>query len=311
MSAPATPRIDEDDLQELFGALANEIRLRILFELWRGDTDGETEVADETSTDGGTTVADHAMSFSALQDAVGVKDGGQFNYHLGKLMGRFIERTDRGYTHLASGRALYQTMVASVALDETDIGPLPVGTACHVCGSGLTATYRHQVFDVSCPDCGEPRMRLPFLPAGVDGRSDDERLHAFDRVSRRIISLASDGICPWCLGRLSVEPLDDAERHCFGVRHECARCEARFFTSIGEAVHDHPAIVSFYYDHGLDIDSIPLWDLPFTAADEHHVVSDAPWRAEVVVELENEQLVLSVSDRLEVVDSERRARSEP
>lgn len=293
--------LDEDRLGALFGALANEIRLRILFELWRGHTSAADDTDDRPADRAGTAVSDEAVPFSTLQDAVGVADGGQFNYHLRQLTGRFIERTDSGYVHLASGRALYQAMVAGIAMDDPDFGPIPLEATCHTCGAGLVATYERQVFEVACAECGETRMKLPFLPAGVDGRTDAERVRAFERWSRRAVLLAGDGICPWCAGQMTIEPLGD-ERECFGIRHDCERCEARLFTAVGEHVVDHPSVVSFYADHGEDLSQIPLWELPFTAADEHHVVSETPWQAEVVVAIDGDELVVRVDDELNVVD---------
>lgn len=35
--------------------------------------------------------------FSELRAAVGVRDGGRFNYHLEKLRGRLVEKRDDGY----------------------------------------------------------------------------------------------------------------------------------------------------------------------------------------------------------------------
>jgi DNA-binding transcriptional ArsR family regulator len=38
-----------------------------------------------------------ALTFSELRERVGARDAGRFNYHLGKLRGVLVEKTDAGY----------------------------------------------------------------------------------------------------------------------------------------------------------------------------------------------------------------------
>lgn len=57
------------------------------------------------------------LRFSRLRDRVGVEDSGQFNYHLGKLCGRLVERTEEGYRLTPAGAALGERLVA--ACEET------------------------------------------------------------------------------------------------------------------------------------------------------------------------------------------------
>jgi len=68
---------DEDvPPEDAFSLVANETRMDVLKALWE---------------------ADGPRSFSALRERVGVRDSGQFNYHLGKLVGHFVRKTADGY----------------------------------------------------------------------------------------------------------------------------------------------------------------------------------------------------------------------
>jgi len=42
--------------------------------------------------------ADRPVSFSELRSRVGTSDSAKFNYHLGELVGHFVERPTRGTT---------------------------------------------------------------------------------------------------------------------------------------------------------------------------------------------------------------------
>lgn len=84
----ATPR-DPATVASLFSLLGEEIRVRILEEL-----------AAARRTDSG------GLSFSTLRERVGVEDSGRFNYHLGRLAGRLVEKDDGVYALTPAGRRL-------------------------------------------------------------------------------------------------------------------------------------------------------------------------------------------------------------
>ncbi|ADJ16460.1 winged helix-turn-helix domain-containing protein [Halalkalicoccus jeotgali] len=69
--------VQQVEPEEAFAALADETRLGILQTLWKSDT--------------------QTMTFSELRRAVGIRDPGQFNYHLGKLVGQFVTKVDGKY----------------------------------------------------------------------------------------------------------------------------------------------------------------------------------------------------------------------
>ncbi|MCH7660071.1 MAG: helix-turn-helix transcriptional regulator [Euryarchaeota archaeon] len=83
------PMSEEIPPEEAFALLGNETRVAIIREL-------------------GT--ADDPRSFSDLHAAVGVRDSGGFNYHLQKLVGSFVRRTDEGYELSGAGERIHESV---------------------------------------------------------------------------------------------------------------------------------------------------------------------------------------------------------
>ena len=67
-------------------------------------------------------------------------------------------------------------------------------------------------------------------------------------------------------------------------------------------------LVSFYRDHGVDLNAVPFWTLPWCIADDDTtVLDDDPWRFRVDVELDDERLAVVLDEELAVVDAERQS----
>lgn len=280
-------RPTEERLREAFLLLANETRLDVLYALW--------EAPDWTAT------------FTELKEAVGMRDSGQFRYHLNQLEGTFVRRTEDGYTHLAGGIALYRAMLGSATGPES-VEPISLSVSCSACGGDLRMTYENQVFYARCLDCGETLLSSPLPPAGLENRTDDERMQAFDRWSRRLFGLLSDGVCPWCASTVShdieANPAEPSG-HGVRVRYTCDRCEGFLRTTVGETVLDHPAVISFCYQRGIDVTSKPHWELDFcTRADGARLVSEAPDEIRLDVEADGETLTLRLDGDLNVIEAE-------
>ncbi|WP_459193611.1 DUF7347 domain-containing protein [Halosimplex sp. J119] len=86
VDADRDERVDPAAVSDTFTLLSNETRVRILAAL--ADADAE------------------AVRFSDLRTRVDVTDSGQFNYHLDRLRGELVAKTDDGYALTESGRAV-------------------------------------------------------------------------------------------------------------------------------------------------------------------------------------------------------------
>jgi DNA-directed RNA polymerase subunit M/transcription elongation factor TFIIS len=269
-----------EDAEEAFAAVADEVRLRILRALY--DADGP-------------------VSFSDLHDRVGVEDSGRFNYHLGKLRDRFVERGDDGYDLTYAGVRLVGALHSGVYTEERTVDPTPVDGDCPDCGGALYASYADERGRVACEDCGMSVVSSG-LPAGfVDGREDDLPA-ALDGYVRALGRQFTAGFCPACLGR-TVGRLEEQDR---GLRaiYECQRCEQVLRGDVEQVVVEHPAVVTFYRNHGRDVRARRLWE--FEALTGEAVTEpDGEPRARVTVELDGDVLALDLDASLDVVAVDR------
>jgi len=289
MTEEGPPAVVTKRMEEALRSLANETRLRILQALLASEG--------------------RPLSFSELRDATGVADSGQFSYHLRRLTDQFVRRGDDGYELTYSGVALYHALLAGTPFDE--VAPLSVtfGGACPDCAGPLALEYDQHTVTIACVDCEAVLHHMPFPVGGVEGREVPEILHAFDRRTRSLVFQAAGGVCPWCAGpmtqTLRLDPnAKDAGARGHQVKHACERCSGHLLTTVGEVLLTHPAVVSFYHDHGVDVDAVPMWELPFCVSDRAVAVeSRDPVRLHVALEHGDDALVLVLDEQLAVRDS--------
>jgi hypothetical protein len=285
---------------DAFTLLANPTRIKILRALGDASKPGVPET----------------LSFSELRRRADISGSGRFNYHLQQLLGHFVEETDDGYRLRYAGKRVYQSIKTGTFTERVNVDPFELDARCHICGARQVASYRDSMFHVRCPDCDAQFYKYFVPPSALEGRSKAELLRAAnDRIQREIGAMAN-GICPWCCARLDsrVLPTDEemplrdnpAIRH--RVLHSCETCDGSVYTRLGGLVVSHPAVVSFFYDHAIDVSERLLWTLPFASTDERTtVVSEDPWRAAVTVECEDDALRLLLDEDPSVVDVEERS----
>jgi hypothetical protein len=79
---------------------------------------------------------------------------------------------------------------------------------------------------------------------------------------------------------------------------------------VGLTLLDDAEIVSFYRDHGIDLNTVRFWTLEWCVSDHHtEILSRDPWRLRVTVPLGDEELRVTVDGDIAVQHTERRARS--
>lgn len=295
---------------EAFSVLGNETRLSILLALW--------EAYDPFA-------AEHSVPFSQLRDSVGIRDSGQFNYHLGKLVGQFIEQSNKGYRLTRAGLTFVQVVVAGTVSRELENTRSEIDESCPRCGATVLVTYGNDEVTVECTECpgffqsapNQPGhiFQFGFPPAGFADRTSGDVLRAAFSYQLHRIEAMMDGVCPTCGGRIETW-VDLCEDHdvdsglcdsCGSsfmalARWRCRTCKASMFGPSWEPVLNHPAVVAFYYNHGIEHDHSTWATARRGVACTEELVSTSPFRLRITVEVDDDYLHVTVDEALTVRD---------
>jgi hypothetical protein len=271
--------------EDAFGLVGHELRIAILREL------------------GG--AAAGRLSFSALRERVGERDSGKFNYHLSKLEGRFVAKTDSGaYALTYPGHRVVDAVHDGAFHQQEGVDGEPVSGACLDCGGNLAFNYETIAGGrVACRDCERRYLRHPFDPGGLVERAGAELGRAFDHVARANWAQAGADICPVCSGHVDSWVRSDAPRKAVAVRghdvlvgYDCQQCSYHANVPPGAVLLDHPDVQGFCADNGVDLRAQRLWDLPFVVDPEAVTVrGEDPWELAVTV-------TAGGSERVAVID---------
>lgn len=298
--------------------LGDETRLAILMALWE---------AHEPYGPVGT------MSFSELYERVAIRDSANFTYHLDKLTDHFVEKTTKGYQLRNAGLILVRTIIAGTGLEGSETPATELDISCTRCGQArMKISYRDGAIYIMCPECEgyATTEQLPhgtiavfeFDPAGLAGRSPLELLAAAAIRSRNNFRMMMEGVCPSCSGPINAS-LRLCEDHDIGtsevcpncgtrdsarVRHICQVCKRKSSRPVELTVAEHPAVISFYDEHYIDIRR----DIDDTEgfvrgaqliwAMDHTIVSMDPVRIRVTIPCEDEELHLMLDANRDVID---------
>jgi len=230
--------------------------------------------------------AGEATAFSALYEQVEVRDTGQFNYHLDRLVPHFVRKSEDGYSLTQRGSRVARAVTAGSYTESPERSPFDTDGACYACGeNALLASYRDERFSVECRDCGEVVLRLGVPPTVVRDRHGVELVRAVDRWSRSQVSLAADGLCPDCGGTMTAE-LSDAvsETISFDVvaTFDCRVCGRHAVAGATTVASQHPVVRTFHRRRGAALDDGPYWTRRHHVAHDHvEVLSAEPQQVRV------------------------------
>lgn len=303
-----------------FELLSNGTRLGILLALW--------EAYDPHATTS-------AVPFSALRARVGMKDSGQFNYHLNKLEGPYVRKTDEGYLLQPLGLKLVGTVIAGTGRGGT-LERTEIDYDCDLCGAPTAIAYDDGWLFHVCTECEGglgglaeyPRGALfgePFPPAALENRTTEEIFAAGVLRLLQVMAMKMGGLCPRCSGVVerTVAVCEDhdptGEGACEAcefssevrIRWVCTVCKYRGGSSPAGAVVVHPAAVAFYHDHGVNLG----WEVnEFERAKEalklmrghrEELRSTDPLRVDVIVTYGGDELRLTLDEAMNVVALDR------
>lgn len=276
---------DERDLspEDAFSLLGNDTRIEIIQALWD---------------------ADDPLSFSELHDRVGIRDSGQFNYHLNKLVGLFVRGKEEKYELTYAGFRIMGAIFSGTYTQRAEAETFELDAHCPDCGTELIAEYEEETVTVRCETCERNRSTFGLPPGAFEGRDESELRRTFERWLRNVFSLMADGVCLNCSGKTvgslttESEYFDDEQE--VGIEFRCERCGDYATGNVGTYLLQHPAIVAFHYDHGIDLTKDSLWELEWPRPENATILSESPLVAACTVTLDGDELTLTVDEELTV-----------
>ncbi len=276
----------------MFELVSNETRVAILRAL--------AEAFRESPTD-------PVVAYSDLRERVGVRDKGNFNYHLDRL-GDLVSRESEGYVVSSVGLAVVSA-VASGSLDpEWTWGPTDVPGECSFCGDSLELRYENGHLLLTC-GVDDHALLFPVSPTLLDGDADATR-DVLERVAVTVYQQTlqlGHGVCPECQGavtpEIAPEPKSDQDGYYF--HGDCRDCGFQYGFPVGAAALSNPEVIAFYSEAGVDVRTTPFWTLEWCHAGHETIVSEEPLRARVDVRRGSETLSLTLDSAAGVVSTER------
>lgn len=232
--------------QQAFSALGSELRIEILRILVEAAEAGESE-----------------LSFSEIYDRIDIDSTSQLSYHLDTLAGIFIRQSDSGYALTQAGDRIVRVVRSGTYSQEPSFEQTTLEGQCPYCDATvLSAEYQDSVLAVECQSCGGRVVTFDLAPAESEGRTSMETLHSCNRRAHQEYTTALQGTCPTCGGSTTTRIESTEQPPSYICVAECGQCGLRLFAPLEVRLLHHPAVISFYWKHGIDASTLPLWDLP-------------------------------------------------
>jgi hypothetical protein len=275
---------------DVFESLTDETRLSILRALTRAASEDP---------------ADPWVEYADLQDAAGVRDNGNFNYHLRRL-GDLVEKRPAGYRLSHVGIALVTTLSSGAFDPEWSWGPVDAPGDCPFCGAAVELRYEDGACWLACGQ-EDHAMALSASPALLDAAPDDEVVERVAFVDHRWATSVRQGVCSECQGpvegRLDRGGVQPDHYH---YRGRCRGCGFRHGIPLGLFALADPAVLAFYREHGVDARTVPFWTLEWWTPGAETVRSTDPLRVRVDVTHDGERLSLTLAGDGSTVGTARR-----
>lgn len=244
-----------------------------------------------------------------LQDVLN-EDSSKVESALDRIQDRLIKENDDGeYEMYPTTGLLYRYVAASTAgtyPESPQISSTDTGSHCYQCGEQIDIVYEDEVVTIKCTNCDYMLHQLQYPPKGAINRSSTELIEAFDKRTRKFVALSSDGICPWCSGRMEqiIKTEDDLIPHSVWIDNSCTDCGGHMSTTIGEIILSYPEVISFYYQNGIDINNVRTWEVDMCMEDITKIISEDPLKIKAVIQQSGNTMELVLDRELVVIDKE-------
>lgn len=273
---------------EVFDLVSNSTRVEILRALARAHADAPT---------------DPGLEYAELRGAVGVRDKGNFNYHLDRLGDLVVKRSD-GYRISRVGMGIVSAISSGVFDSEWTWGPVDAPGDCLFCDDSVELRYEDGLLWLAC-GTDDHSLPLSVPPSVLDSHPKDDVIERIAFLEHQWIELTRQGICSECKGYVDGEiEFGGARRDHYHYRGHCHRCGFQHGIPVGVFLTAHPAVRNFYYERGVDVRTTPFWTLDFYTPGGETVLSEDPLRLRVDVRHAGETLSLTLDRDGSVVSTD-------
>jgi len=282
--------------------------------------------------------ADRPVPFSDIREQLDDIDSSHFNYHLKKLVGHFLKRTENGYDFRRSGRRVSQAILSGRVTSDADSELIEVDQRCHHCGAPIKIMYHEDRIAIYCTGCSgtylnsnyqEQNDDVPneygFLglhdlpPAGMADRTPSEALTAAHEWSLPDVLSTVTDLCPRCAADIEewidvCETHDQSDRCCAvcGYRHQviysasCRNCTFDKRLPFGTTLLKNTELQSFLTSNGISvIDEDYVSFSKVLKNFEEDVRRTDPFEAVFTFRVDTDGIALTVGDDLTVTSVAR------
>lgn len=244
------------------------------------------------------------LEYTELRKAVGIRDNGNFNYHLDRL-DALVVKGSSGYRISRIGMEIVSAVSSGVFDGEWTWGPVDAPGGCLFCDDSLQIHYEDGILWLTCGR-DEHSLALSVPPSLLDSHPEGDVIERIALVENRWSELIRNGICAECLGyvdgNIEYGGVQPAHYHYHG---HCHRCGFQHGIPVGMFLISHPAVVDFYHECDINIRTTPFWTLEFCTPGNETVVSTDPLRLRVGITEESDELSLTLDREGTIVSTDR------
>jgi hypothetical protein len=286
--------------------------------------------------------ADGPLTYAELYERVEYDDPSNFSYHLDRLIGHFVRKTDRGYGLYDAGRRVVEAVVSGAVTDTPVVEPTETEKGCPFCGAPVAVGFQHGRVELSCTECtglvrfdGSDGRRLAehgflgsFLlpPAALQARSPREMLETAWTWRHTDFLTDSAGVCSRCSATLetsvdvcethdaSTEVCDECERrYAMKFEHFCTNCNYNPNSIAPGVILANTEFLAFLTAHGIN----PFAPESLTRAIramahyDEEVVSTDPFEARLTFTVDDDSITVTLDADLSVTAVTRGAAADP
>lgn len=235
--------------------------------------------------------SDGPLPFEQLRRTVGAEDPGGFNYHLQRLQGLFVEKTDGAYALTPAGRRVVGAVRSGTFSSDFESRLIETEGHCLRCGDDLAVRLDHQGVALQCRSCDFQYNRLGIPPRAIAGHDPDSLYSLIDRWVNRWVTTALYGFCPRCDGPMSHRLLVADDPSDWGgstpewisdlpvevvTEFSCGRCDEERYALVAFVAALHPTIAAVHLENGIDVRTVPLPELDWLSLGITTIDSEDP-----------------------------------